>query len=60
MYKATLEIIFIIIHKAITIQGHGRKLIIQMVCDVTISTFRNMNLMALKSVVFSCSSTISI
>ena len=53
MYKATLEIIIIIIiitviHKAITIEDHGEKLIIQMVCDVRIFAFHFMNLMALK------------
>jgi hypothetical protein len=49
MYKATLEIIIItIIHKAITIERHGEKLIIQMVCDVTLFGFHNMNLMTLK------------
>jgi len=49
MYKATLEmIIIIVIHKAITIQRHGKKLIIQMLCDVTLFGFHNMNLMILK------------
>jgi len=52
MYNATLEtiiiIIIIIIYKAITIKGHGRKLIIEMLCDVTNFIFRSMNLMALK------------
>jgi hypothetical protein len=51
MYKAMIEIIIIIIiviHKAITIQRHGEKLIIQTVRDITLFLFNNMNVLTLK------------
>jgi hypothetical protein len=56
VYKAMLQIIIIItiiiavIHKAITVQRHGEKLIIQMVCYVTLFGFHNMNIMTVKIV----------
>jgi len=44
MLEIIIIIIIIIIHKAVTIQGHGGKLIIQMVCDFNIFAFHNTNL----------------